>query len=283
MYKEVRSMKSTVNYLWKVLVAVFVLDIIIILGMPFDLEKNLANLSWLSLSNLLIILVLTYAIVRSAGFGWKLSAACFLLFFGISTFNTNIEAVFFQLNIPRNEAVMGMVGGGVMAIISSFFLVFILGKLKKPADGSKPPAKPKTSLKGYLWKFPLGAFSYAICYIVAGILVFPYIREFYAQLSVPNPNQIILMQLLLRGPVYIIVCLPIIRMMKGGRWETALMVGLLLSILGGVAPLLIPDNPYMPGHIRLAHGIEIGISNFVFGAIIGYLFGTRRATTAEKT
>ncbi len=39
-------------------------------------------------------------------------------------------------------------------------------------------------------------------------------------------------------------------------------------VLGGIAPLLLP-NPFMPSGIRLAHGFEVGISNFLFGMIVG--------------
>ena len=52
-------------------------------------------------------------------------------------------------------------------------------------------------------------------------------------------------------------------------------LALSFPILAGVAPLLLP-NPYLPGHVRLAHGFEIGISNFVYGLLLGYVL-TRKA------
>ncbi len=34
----------------------------------------------------------------------------------------------------------------------------------------------------------------------------------------------------------------------------------------------------MPGNIRLAHKVEIGVSNFIFGVILAYLFTPRPGT-----
>jgi len=60
------------------------------------------------------------------------------------------------------------------------------------------------------------------------------------------------------------------------RRHAALALGLAFSVLGGVVPLL-PDNPLMPPNIRFAHSIEIGVSNFIFGVILAYLFIPRPA------
>ena len=52
------------------------------------------------------------------------------------------------------------------------------------------------------------------------------------------------------------------------------LIGLTFSVLGGIAPLIIPSD-LMPVNIRWAHGIEVGISNFIFGMIAGRLLGQR--------
>lgn len=62
------------------------------------------------------------------------------------------------------------------------------------------------------------------------------------------------------------------------RRRAAMAIGLALAILGGAVPLL-PDNPRMPGNIRLAHTIEIGVSNFIFGVILACQFSPRSSPT----
>jgi hypothetical protein len=45
---------------------------------------------------------------------------------------------------------------------------------------------------------------------------------------------------------------------------------LTMSVLGGVAPLLIP-NPYLPDAVRHAHLPEVGVSLFLFGFVAAWL------------
>ena len=40
---------------------------------------------------------------------------------------------------------------------------------------------------------------------------------------------------------------------------------------------MLPDNPYMPPDVRLAHGIETSSSNFLFGLLVGWLLRAKRA------
>jgi hypothetical protein len=47
------------------------------------------------------------------------------------------------------------------------------------------------------------------------------------------------------------------------------------------APLLLP-NPYMPEPVRMAHLVETASSNFVFGALIGFLLTKRDAPATER-
>jgi hypothetical protein len=65
--------------------------------------------------------------------------------------------------------------------------------------------------------------------------------------------------------------LPLIKMMRGGRLETALTVAVVLCALGAVSPLIMTD-PFLPGTISASWAIETGLSNFAYGALVGYLF-----------
>jgi len=211
---------------------------------------------------------------KGNGSGFKLASAIFLLFFGIYVFNTQIETIFFQLQIPRIDVIRIILQGLLVTLLFSPLLVLLLGKMHKSDLNVESAVQPHFSVMGYIWRFIVCDISYVFLYIIAGAIIFPYIKDFYADAAhMPEPNKILLMQFF-RGLVYIVVTLPIIKMTKGRKLETALMVGLQLSILGGIAPLL-PPNPYMPAHVRMIHGIEIGISNFMYGAIIGLLFASK--------
>jgi hypothetical protein len=257
------------------LLAVFVLTLLqIVLGLIFGIEEDLRGMGWILLSNLLIVVILAYTIVRSESHGLKLAGTVFLMFFGIYVFNTQIEALFFQLQIPRIETIKMISEGLLVALLISPAIVFLMNRMQKPVSNVESFPRPHLSIIGYVWRFILCDVSYVILYCIAGAIILPYVQDFYSDLAqTPALGKILIMQLL-RGLIYVIVVLPVIRMINAKRLEIALLVGLQLSVLGGIAPLL-PPNPYMPPEIRLVHGIEIGISNFIYGAIIGFLFKSK--------
>ena len=267
--------KSFIDFFWRILLAVFILTLMqIVLSSIFGIGQQLTGLGWTLLSNLLIVLVLTYVIVRSDAYGLKLVGAVFLLFFGINVFNTQIEAIFFQLQIPRTESINMFFQGLVVTLIFSHMLVLLLGRMYKITSNVESKARSSISVVGYVWRFVVCDISYVILYCIAGAIILPYVQDFYDSLAhTPEVDKVLIMQVF-RGLIYVIVTLPAIRMIKAKKWETAFLVGLQLSILGGIAPLL-PPNPYMPAETRLVHGIEIGISNFIYGVIIGLLFASK--------
>jgi len=265
-------MKKFTDFILRILLALLCLTILqIVFGLIFGIDEQLSAIFWVLLSNLLIVLVLSYAVFRTDAYSLKLTSALFFMFFGIYVFNTQIEAFFFQLQITRSEAVRMMLQGLMVTLLFSPAIVFLLNKMKISNTVPQPKAQNHHSRVGYIWRFILGDVFYVILYCIAGALVLPYVGDFYAEVArMPEPDKIIFMQVF-RGLVYMVVTLPLIRILNTKKLKTALLIGLHLSILGGIAPLLVP-NPFMPTHIRLAHGIEIAISNFIFGAIIALLF-----------
>jgi hypothetical protein len=78
------------------------------------------------------------------------------------------------------------------------------------------------------------------------------------------------LQLLVRGPLFILLCLLLTRMLGRPRLRGAFVVGILFTVLSGVAPLLMP-NPYFPDSARWVHFSEVVSENFIFGAIVAWL------------
>ena len=262
-------MKPTIFLIGRLLAATLVLTILYAVSGPiFGLSAYEGSLLRALLANLLIILVLAYTVLCSRRTGLKLAAVIFLVFFGVYTFNTHIEAVFFQLDIKSAEIAGMFISGSLVAVIFSLFITILFGRWR--GHEMETPVLPHPSPWSWLWRVMAGAVLYVFFYIMAGALVFPFVQDFYAQAAVPDMGRIVLFQLG-RGLVYVLIALPVMRMMTVKPCRTAVLVGLLLAVLGGVAPL-IPDNPYMPGHIRLAHAVEIGLSNFLYGLALGFLF-----------
>lgn len=109
-------------------------------------------------------------------------------------------------------------------------------------------------------------------YFVAGSIIFPFVRDFYATQTLPSVGKIVALQLLVRGPIFIGVCLLLGRLIVLPRWAGAFAVGAVFAILSGIAPLLMP-NPFFPDLVRWVHMAEVTSSNFLFAAGVRLLWG----------
>jgi hypothetical protein len=237
--------------------------------------RSLAQLGLSVLPNFLIVLALALVAASSRHQGWKLSGALLVLYFGINQLNTLDEALLFKVGVKALQAIH-MVGSGFLtSLIFAPLLVLILGSWKKPQEETKPLVPRSAANRAA--RILLGDALYVLCYFIAGMIVFPFVKDFYVGIKLPGPASVLEMQVF-RGLVYVAAGLAVADGMKGERGRAAVALGLSFPILAGVAPLLLP-NPYLPDYVRLAHGFEIGISNLVYGVLLGYLL-TRKAAPA---
>lgn len=138
----------------------------------------------------------------------------------------------------------------------------------------------------WLWKLAVIAVTYVVLYFTFGYFVAwknPAVQEYYggtdpgsfaAQMtSVLRATPWLVPLQILRAMFWVLIALPVIRMLKGQWVEAALMLGLLFGVVMN-AQLLIP-NPYMPGPVRMAHLVETASSNFIFGLLVGWLLTDR--------
>jgi hypothetical protein len=264
----------------RVVLAVFAATLVLILlGMvAFGFHAP----GWrLVLAALLTASVLAYVVWAARGSGWRLLAAASLLYFALSYLNAMDEGMLF-LGLSKQLVLAGLAFGLVSALIVVTVLVALMGKMGKlrsqPAEEKVTPFE--RSLGQWLWRLAAGDVAYIFLYFAAGTLVFPFVKDFYATMTLPAPSRIILMQVF-RALVYMAAALPVARLISD-RPHAALALGLALSVLGGIAPLL-PDNPLMPGNVRLAHTVEIGVSNFIYGVILAGLFVPRSAAVVPVT
>jgi hypothetical protein len=238
--------------------------------------RSFAQLGRSVLPNLLVVLALALVAASSRHEGWKLSGTLFVLYFGINQLNTLDEALLFNVGVKVSQAIHMMTSGFFTSLIFAPLLALILGCWKKNLQEEARPLVPR-SAANRAGRILLGDVLYVLCYFVAGMIVFPFVKDFYAGVKLPGPASVLELQVF-RGLVYVAAGLAVADGMKGERGRTAVALGLSFPILAGVAPLLLP-NPYLPDYVRLAHGFEIGISNLVYGVLLGYLL-TRKAAPA---
>lgn len=196
------------------------------------------------------------------GSGRRVFLALVILALGIGSINTLIEAVVFGI-VPLTDVSPILVRHVLLALGISFAAVVITRKWRQ-GDHVPPITVALTPAR-----LAAASSCYVALYLIAGTLVFPFVKDFYATRTLPPLAMLIPLQLL-RGFLYVLYAWPWLRLAPR---RAGVVLGLLYAVLGGVAPLLVDDNPYLPSAVRMPHLVEVGVSNFLFGIVVGWLAG----------
>jgi uncharacterized membrane protein (DUF485 family) len=250
--------------------------VLVALQVLWSRPRSLAALGLYVIPDLLIVLALGLVAASSRQRGWKLSGTLFVLYFGINQLNTLDEVLLFKVGLKAPQALRIMGLGLITSLVFVPLLVLILGCWKKAPQEKVGPLVPR-SAANWMGRILLGDLLCVLCYVVAGIITLPLVKDFYAGIKLPGPAGILEVEIF-RGLVYVAAGLAVVHGIRGKPARAAMVLGLSFPILAGVAPLLLP-NSFLPDSVRLAHGFEIGISNFVYGILLGYLL-TRKAAPA---
>lgn len=249
------------------------------------LLDEIPGLLILSLINTVLIVAL---IVSSRWRGWRLALLLALAHYGATTFITQVETWYFltELTVPKALLPGLFIMGLPVSFIFVPLAVLICGKWKAKENEEK---NPNMFMPGSQLMLKLGVIAvvYLVIYWLAGYFIAwqnPELREFYGSPGeiVPfwehtfatfrdSPGLVILQ--LVRGLLFAVIAIPVIRGSKVNPWLTALLVGLLLAV-----PHLshILSNPLIPlASVRFSHMIETATSTFVFGMIVVWLLHRR--------
>ncbi len=229
------------------------------------------NLLWNILSNFLVAFLLGYYISHSSLNGIRLSISVFLIYFLIGHFNLLIEAYIFTIT-SRYETALEIIRGFLMSVTFAPFYVYIF----RNKIAQEVVAFSKRPLISWLWRIIAADILYLFVYILAGFvltMVYPQLLKFYEG-KIPPFDIMINTQLFLRGFIFIGIALLILRTLNISLLKKAILIGLIFSVLGGVAPLIAPSE-LMPSYVRLGHGFEVGISNFIYGIVLAMLLRPR--------
>lgn len=258
-----------VRVLWKSsLVCLSLLVCQMIAGMIVPMKQMAGtSMKWWVVSTAITAVAITAVALRSPWRGWKLGLVITAIPFAIQLVNL-IEGAFFLVNSGIDFwriMLLASIGHGLV------FPLLTLIFRKAPVDDVDLPAELPISAGGKLWRFAVSDITYVFLYYLAGMIIFPFVRDFYATQTVPPATQIIALQELVRAPIFIGICLLLKRMVRLPRLSGALAVGLAFTILSGVAPLISP-NPFFPDAVRWVHFCEVVSENFVFATVVGYLW-----------
>ena len=255
------------------LIASMLAALLIPVKTAFDPKIAQHILYWMVLTNGVTVLALIPTAIRSDWRWWRLGAAVAAIP-AVIVFINGIEGAVFLKNahIEWNRIFLSAAVGALLNV-PVWMLLFGMRR-DTPQQHFHPIASRTTGQRA--WRLIACDFSYLVLYFICGTIIFPYVKDFYATQTLPAPGTIVALQLLLRGPVFVLLCLLMLRMLGMPRWTGALALGAIFTLLSGVAPLLMP-NPYFPDSVRWVHMIEVTSSNFAFGVIVGWLWSEPKA------
>jgi len=177
------------------------------------------------------------------------------------------EGVLFDVIEPAAAPV-----GLVKALLASFAAVLVIvavagrsgpGRAGDSAPGPDLPAtatlavatspSPIRSVRGLLWRLAATPAVFVACYFVAGMIIYPIVRDYYVGRAMPDPLAIASMQVL-RSLALLAAAYSLLRTLERRR-DAVLVLGLALPVFGAVFPML-PANDLMPAGVRLVHALE---------------------------
>ncbi len=187
------------------------------------------------------------------------------------------EAVVFDV-IPATLATTELTRALLESVLAATIVVWVAGRLS-PGDAVASAAVRIESIWALLWRLAATVAVFTVCYFVAGTLIYPFVKAYYASRALPQPAVIVELQVL-RSLALLGAAYPLLRTF-GSRRDAVLVLGLALPLLGPIAPLL-PANPLMPPSVRLVHAFETLPYYALFGVLLAVWYGPRRRAPAES-
>jgi hypothetical protein len=255
----------------------------IILGSMSRLAPTLDNvLVWL-ISGTLVCLALSPFVLHANGSRTKTVLAVWAVQALVRSLGLGIEGSLFKPTAALN-AIVGAFFGILVTLLVAWLAVLLL----LPADQiPREDTEIKRSWWGWIWRVIVVGLAYFLFYFVFGATnALLYTKSFYENnpqygLSLP-PTAIIFLAQLIRGPLFGLGSLFILRATNAPRGRLAIWLGILLFIVGGVGPYLEVTFRTMPLGFNLATLTEVFFQNFLTGIVAVNLFTPKETIRAAK-
>ena len=234
--------------------------------------------------------VIMLTIYTSRWHGWKLMLTMSVAYYLVLTLVTQLEAWYFLYGITVGPELMIrlFLQGIPVAFIFVPIAILVMGRFCASANESPSPEIGSMPLKEWLWRLGVIYLVYLVVYYLAGYFIAwqnPEVRAFYGSPGEALPffqqmGNIFLNDpwltpyQLLRTLIWVAGAYVVIRGSRFSLWQTALIVGLMLSVPQNIGHL-IPNAMIPLNSVRISHMIETASSTFVFGVIAAWLLYPR--------
>jgi hypothetical protein len=225
------------------------------------------------LGSMLLALVLSMISVRLAlnSLGrWLILAA---LTWVVGAVGMVLESLFFMNTgaVSSSESTLFTI---LSFLLPSILLSGMVTWLFRPDRSNPASILPVRFTTGqWVWRLLVALLAYPLVYILFGLLVQPYVMEYYIQgsyeLTAPTWGQLIPLQVL-RSSLFLLVCLPVIIWWRGSRRRLWLTLGSAFFVM--TAFMAVITAYWFPWQMRLSHGLELLADAMIYAGILVSLF-----------
>ena len=248
-----------------------------VLGPMSRLAPTMGNLPVWFITGTLVCLSLSPFILHSNWSRTKTVLAVWAVLALVRSLGLGIEGWLFKPTDALSAIVVAVFGVFVNLLVAWLFVLLLMPKDQGPHE--------KTSLErswwGWTWRVLVVGLAFFVFYFVFGATnALLYTVSFYKNnpqygLNLP-PTQMVFLAQLIRGPLFGLGSLFIFRVVDAPRRKVAVWLGILLYVVGGVAPYVEVTIRSMPLGFNLATLTEVFFQNFLTGVVAAYLYGTRQ-------
>ena len=252
-------------------------------GLPMVIAAlGAAPFAWWWLSGI----VLTAAFVPVALFGPRSALGQFGVIAPVLAIITALctwsEALIF---VPGSQqhAARDLTGSLVMYLIVAAVLALLAWglKLTKPPDRTVEHRSPARTIALVV----VCGVAYLVYYLIFGAITYQFFTKGYypeaAQIAQSLGLWFWVIQIG-RGALMTAAVVPAIYTLRLNRWQTAIAIGVLIWLAGGLAPLLVP-NAFMGTTQRIIHIVEILTQNASLGITAGWLLRPKPTARAASS
>jgi len=209
-------------------------------------------------------------------------ALVWLNLFVVRYFSNMIEGYFFTsvFESLHHFVIAVFVALGI-ALIEGAFTGFLLTTGAEESMSTLVKEYLSTRSRGsWVKRIAAGSIVYFPIYFFFGMLIFPFVGEYYSDpslgLKVPGFEVIIPLEFL-RGFLYVIVLLPIMASVKGNKITQFIALSSILFIPGAFIPLIL--EPSLPPEIVPFHLFEILADSLVYGFALSRILSKPEAAS----
>jgi hypothetical protein len=252
-------------------------------------RNGLAGMAWWGLGGAVLAAALVPVVRWSGVKGWKLFGIVWPPLILIGSLLTWVEGVIF-VTATRHQWVTNLIGSLVLSTLLALVASFLAAPFQLPQSLRQPPPA-RFGLARILIGVVAGGFVYLALYFLFGSIFYQlFTRPYYESPLLPlREGTKVVGRLGVwfplievgRGALMSLSLAPLAANFRRSRLMLAVTLGSVTWIVGGLAPLLLP-NEFMPPRLRVYHIFEIFFQNAGLGLALGYLLRPREraATTA---